>query len=123
MKAGKRFRKFGIFGKARPGVVSFSGGDFDVVAVPAPPPTFPGFIITRKRANNFALDVGGVIELYHSRRIFTRFDGGDTIIWYPNRSFSTVLFDETGAVRTFPIIRPADTRHNFQVSAGIGIRF
>ena len=124
VKAGKRFRKFGIFGKARPGVASFSGGEFDIAILPSPPGTIPVFLINRSRATNFAFDVGGVIELYHSRRIFTRFDGGDTIIRYPQRTFNGFSFDPvTGTVTPFPFIRPADSRHNFQFSAGIGIRF
>lgn len=124
VKAGKRFRKFGLFGKARPGVASFSGGEFDIAILPSPPGTFPVFVINRSRATNFAFDVGGVIELYHSRRIFTRFDGGDTIIRYPQRTFNSFFFDPvTGTVTPFPVTRPADTRHNFQFSAGIGIRF
>jgi hypothetical protein len=124
VKAGKRFRTFGIFGKVRPGLASFSGGEFDIVLLPSPPGTFPVFAVNRSRATNLALDVGGVIELYHSRRIFTRFDGGDTIIRYPQRTFNSFFFDPmTGAVTTFPITRPAESRHNFQFSAGIGIRF
>jgi hypothetical protein len=124
VKAGKRFRKIGIFGKARPGFASFSGGEFDITLLPSPPGTFPVFITNRSRATNFAFDVGGVIELYHSRRIFTRFDGGDTIIRYPQRTFNLFSFDPvTGVVTPFPFIRRADTRHNFQFSAGIGIRF
>jgi outer membrane protein with beta-barrel domain len=124
VKVGKRFRKFGLFGKARPGVASFSGGEFDIEILPTPPGTFPVFVINRSRATNFAFDVGGVVELYHSRRFFTRFDAGDTIIRYPQRTFNSFFFDPlTGTVTTFPITLPADTRHNFQFSAGIGIRF
>ena len=122
VKAGKRFKKWGIFGKARPGVASFSGGNFDIV--PISPGIFPGFQVIRSRANNFAFDVGGVIELYHSRRIFTRFDGGDTIIHYPERTFNSFFVDPlTGAIVPITFTRPADIRHNFQFSAGIGIRF
>ena len=124
VKAGKRFRKFGLFGKARPGVASFSRGKFDIAILPLPPGIFPVFVINRSRATNFAFDVGGVVELYHSRRIFTRFDGGDTIIRYNQHTFNGFSFDPvTGALTTFPVTRPADTRHNFQFSAGIGIRF
>jgi hypothetical protein len=124
VKAGKRFRKFGLFGKARPGFASFSGGVFDIALLSSPPGTFPVFVINRSRATNFAIDVGGVIELYHSRRIFTRFDGGDTLIRYPQHTFNGFSVDPiTGAVTPIPIIRPADSRHNFQFSAGIGIRF
>jgi Outer membrane protein beta-barrel domain len=124
VKAGKRFRKFGLFGKARPGVASFSGGDFDLILQPSPPGTFPFFDIHRSRANNFAFDVGGVVELYHSRRIFTRFDAGDTMIRYSDRTFTSFFFDPvTGTAVPFPLARPAHTGHNFQFTAGIGIRF
>ena len=124
IKAGKRFNKWGIFGKARPGLASFSGGNFDIVLIQSLPGTFPVFDINRSRATNFAFDVGGVIELYVSRRFFTRFDGGDTIIRYPERRFNSFLVDPvTFAVTPITSIRPAETRHNFQFSAGIGIRF
>ena len=123
IKAGKRFNKWGIYGKARPGIASFSRGNSEIVPFPSPGP-FPVFAISRSRATNFAFDVGGVIELYVSRRIFTRFDGGDTIIHYPERTITAFFTDPvTGVLTPFPFTRPADTRHNFQFSAGIGIRF
>lgn len=124
VKAGKRFRKFGIFGKARPGFASFSGGDFSLIILPSPPGVFPVIQFDRSRATHFAFDAGVVIELYHSRRIFTRFDAGDTMIHYGRRTFNTIIFDPgTGTVIPFPFTRPADTRHNFQFSAGVGFRF
>jgi outer membrane protein with beta-barrel domain len=124
VKAGKRFNKWGIFGKAKPGLASFSGGNFDIRLIQSLPGSFPVFDIDRSRATNFAFDVGGVIELYVSRRFFARFDGGDTIIRYPERTFNSFTIDPVTLVAT-PItsIRPGETRHNFQFSAGIGIRF
>lgn len=124
VKAGKRWSKFGIFGKARPGLASFSGGNFDVRLIQSIPGSFPVFDIDRSRANSFAFDVGGVIELYVSRRIFTRFDGGDTIIRYSDRTFNSFTIDPVTLVATpIRVSRPGETRHNFQFSAGIGIRF
>ena len=124
IKAGRRFRKFGVFGKARPGIASSSSGVFDVFVQQRPPGIFPIVTINRSRANNFAFDVGGVVELYHSRHLFTRFDGGDTIIRYSQRTTTAFFFDPvTGIVTPLPIVVPGDTRHNFQFSAGIGIRF
>lgn len=124
VKAGKRFKKFGLFAKARPGLASFSGGAFDVILLNGPPATLPQFAISRKRATNFAFDLGGVLELYHSRRIFTRFDAGDTMIHYGRRTIDGFLFDPaTGGVIIVPIPQPATTRHNFQFSAGVGFRF
>ncbi len=113
LKAGKRFEKFGIFAKARPGVVSFSKG----VEIDGLDPTF-GFPIYREvRKNYFSIDVGGVLEFYPTRRIVTRFDCGDTMIHY--RSFELPIF--FFPVQTFHV--PAETTHNFQFSAGVGYRF
>ena len=124
VKIGQRFRKVGLFGKARPGFASFSGGEFHISSVPSPSGTFPIFIVNPSRATDFAFDVGGVLEVYHSRRVFTRFDAGDTIIRYGERTFTGLSFNPvTRDVTPFPFFRPVDSRHNFQFSAGIGIRF
>jgi hypothetical protein len=119
VKAGKRFSKVGIFAKFRLGFVSFSRvsqltgtrtitflnqqftvGDFRV-----------------GKETYFSTDVGGVLEVYLSRRIMTRFDVGDTIIRYG--TFRRQGFSLSGAI----LERPAETHHNLQFSAGIGFRF
>jgi hypothetical protein len=107
-KVGKRFERWGLFGKARPGFVGFSRViEFGGVEVGA----FNEF----RRKLYPSLDVGGVVEFYVSPRWMARFDIGDTFIHY-------------GEVRvpgfTPPIvIRESETRHNLQVSTGIGFRF
>jgi hypothetical protein len=70
------------------------------------------------------VDVGGVLEFYPSRRIVVRFDGGDTIIRYNQRTFDFLVFPmgSTTPVLT-PITQPAYTTHNFQFTAGVGFRF
>ncbi len=123
VKVGKRFEKWGFFAKARPGVVGFSQGEFHVVGItPAGP--FP-FEVEVNRTNNFAVDFGGVVEYYPSRRIVTRFDVGDTMIHFRRRTNSLVLgFDPvTGAPQPSFFTRPARTTHNFQFIAGVGFRF
>lgn len=112
-KLGKRFEKFGVFGKAQPGAVSFSKTTTWKFG-----PTFslrPPFQIERR--THFSLDLGGVLEFYPTPRIVTRFDGGDTIIYYGSTQvpfFSTLL----------PIIDMLPKRkHQFQFSAGAGFRF
>ncbi|MEP7341086.1 MAG: outer membrane beta-barrel protein, partial [Acidobacteriota bacterium] len=72
VKAGTRSDKIGIFGKVRPGFMHFGEGVADpriqtLVAIPATVST-----------TEFALDVGGVFELYPSRHTMLRFDLGDT---------------------------------------------
>jgi hypothetical protein len=85
-KYGIRSEKFGIFGKLRPGFIRFGEGDIT-----------PGV-----SATEFALDIGGVVELYPSRPVALRFDVGNTLIRYGARDF---------------------TSNNLQISTGIAVRF
>jgi hypothetical protein len=122
VKAGKRFRRWGVFAKARPGFVSFGKGFFDIVPTGGGGP-FP-FTFVVRRSTAFGLDVGAVVEFYPSKRIVVRFDGGDTILRYPQRTVHSFTTDPiTGALSPFSFTSPAYTRHNFQFSAGVGFRF
>jgi hypothetical protein len=105
VKAGKRFERVGVFGKVRPGVISFGrvissglGGG----------PVLPDF----SRRTHFNLDVGGVFEVYPSRKVVFRVDAGDTLVHYGEENLP-------GALSAFP----GETRHNFQFNAGAGFRF
>ena len=96
VKYGMRSEKAGIFGKLRPGFIHFGDGPVDpriLFIVPVPP---------RASATEFALDVGGVFELYPSRPVALRFDAGDTIIRFGGLGFNS---------------------HNLQISAGVAFRF
>ncbi len=114
VKAGKRFEKFGIFAKARPGIVSFS----KTIKVDGFNPTFGFPIFRQERKNYFSMDIGGVLEFYPSPRIVTRFDGGDTMIRFRATDLPTSFFP---TVEFFHV--PGETTHNFQFSAGVGYRF
>ncbi|HEV2705625.1 MAG TPA: hypothetical protein VGV59_06845 [Pyrinomonadaceae bacterium] len=123
VKAGKRFERFGVYGKARPGFVHFTDAINEISSTSA---VLDGetFFFPELRTGgktHFAVDVGGVLELYHTRRVLTRFDFGDTIIRYGERpgAFFTGLPGEPPIIFT----RPATTRHNFQFSAGVSFRF
>lgn len=124
LKVGKRFEKWGIFAKARPGAISFSQGTFDVrQTIPTPGNPFP-IEFELKRLTTFAMDVGGVLEFYPSKRIVTRFDVGDTIIHFNRRNMDTVTFDPiTNALTPTTISVPGRTSHNFQFMTSIGFRF
>ena len=120
VKAGKRFEKWGIFAKARPGLISFSQGNSGYVQRGP----LGDFTFVRDRGTHPALDVGGVVEFYPSKRIVTRFDAGDTLIHYAARTENFLVFsDFTGVPTLFPFRRPASTRHNFQFAASVGFRF
>ena len=119
-KVGRRYDRFGVFAKARPGFVGFSSvteiTGTDVETFGGNPFFFPAFRQTRKLY--FSTDVGGVLEFYPSRRLVTRFDFGDTIIRYGERN---AFFSDF--ITTTPVIVPAEIKHNFQFSAGLGFRF
>ena len=121
VKAGKRFQRFGIFGKARPGFVGFTQVTKLVETFTVPADPFGRVFTLGKFAVGkdvyFSTDLGGVVEFYPSRRILTRIDLGDTIIHYGT-------FRGIGAFLSHAIVeRPPETRHNLQFSAGVGFRF
>ncbi len=121
VKAGKRFEKWGIFAKARPGVTSFSKGDGGYVSTGSAP-FFP-FEFRQKRANHFSADLGAVLEFYTTKRLITRFEGGDTLIHYGSRQINVPGIDGAGNFTLVPFHTRSETRHNFQFSAGVGWRF
>jgi hypothetical protein len=127
VKVGKRFEKWGIFAKARPGVISFSQGKFNLVPTNGTPPTGVGvfpFDFRFERLTTPAFDVGGVLEFYPSKRIVTRLDFGSTIIHYGPRSFNTPVFNSTTNTYTLvPSTIPSQTRGSFQATVGVGWRF
>lgn len=123
VKIGKRYKKFGFFGKARPGFASFSQGltEFTVAGQTGNP--FTDINVRVKRLTHFALDLGGVLEFYPTRHLVTRFDIGDTIIRQGQTTITTLSTTPGGTFVPLPLTFPADTTHNFQFSAGVGFRF
>lgn len=124
-RVGKRFDKVGLFVKARPGFVRFGKGDY--VLVRACVQTFPPPLacFDPRSKTNFAFDLGGVIEWYPSKRTIVRFDAGDTMIHFGNRTVGGVDLPpgDTGPTRLVAIPQAAETTHNLQGSIGFGYRF
>jgi len=104
IKAGKRWDKFGIFGKFRPGLSSYSG----VIK------QFQSGTLGFGRRTDPAFDLGGIAEFYVSRRVLLRYDFGDTIIHY-NSSTITISGQR--------ISSPGEVRNDFQFSTAIAFRF
>jgi hypothetical protein len=122
VKVGKRFEKWGVFAKARPGVISFSQGTFDVIS-PLGVPLIP-IQFEFNRLTTFAMDVGGVVEFYPSKRIVTRFDFGDTIVHFKRRNLNTIALNPvTNEIISSIIPLPARTSNNFQFMTSVGFRF
>jgi len=63
-----------------------------------------------------ALDWGGVLELYSSRHVATRFDLGDAVVWYGKDTVVPPLSAPgTGTI--------AGTRHQLKWSLGVSLWF
>ena len=111
VKAGKRWKKGGIFLKARPGFIHFRRDPF---GVGKPGSSF--FSTERAASTEPDIDLGGVIEYYTARGLILRFDLGDSVIHYGRRT-----------VRTSDFLPPFEaggfTTHNWQGSFGISFRF
>jgi hypothetical protein len=126
VKSGLRFNRFGVFGKVRPGFIN-TRQDFTVF-IPTPCP--PGVLCIQSifpisgvnSGTGFSLDVGGVGELYPSKRIVVRLDVGDTIA---NRQEPAFFISQPNIVTRgiFAIPGSGVTTHNLQLSAGVGFRF
>jgi hypothetical protein len=133
LKVGRKFDKFGIYGKVRPGFVNYSRGGNSGEVFPTLISSGSGsvstFFLPRpvKGKTNFAGDVGGVIEFYPTKKIITRFDFGDTIVRLKSSviEFPGFVTTSGGTITTVVqrFVLPATTQHNFQFSAGIGFRF
>lgn len=123
VKIGKRYKRFGFFGKARPGFISFSQGIVEFIPTGQTANPFTAFDVRVKRLTHFATDIGGVLEFYPSRRIVTRFDAGDTIIRFGPTTINSFSLTPGGTFVPFSQTFPSHTVHNFQFSAGIGFRF
>jgi hypothetical protein len=125
-KVGNRWEKVGVFGKARPGFLYLSKGNFEprpgVACVTIFPP--PVGCFEAKGKTGLALDVGGVLELYPSPRTMVRFDLGDTIVHLGDRQVAVSAVPPFSLITGGVIIsRPAETTHNVQASVGFGFRF
>ena len=128
LKAGKRFEKIGVFGKARPGFLHANKGDLQPIpgilcGVVFPPPVGCFEAISK---SSFAFDFGGVVELYPTKRTIIRFDVGDTIVRLDKRNVTAVLNPVPGSLQPSRLVVigvPAETTHNLQENAGIGFRF
>ena len=113
VKVGKRFEKFGVFGKVRPGFISVNRV-FSFIPGSQGSAFPPNFKVDRE--NFFTTDLGGVLELYPSSRILVRFDAGDTAIRHPALFLP---FDFSGPS---VLVRGPKFSHNFQFTAGVGFR-
>jgi hypothetical protein len=119
VKAGARGEHWGLFGKVRPGLMHFGFGDSNCT-IRTPTGTIIGSHPCLNSTNDFALDVGGVLEAYPSSGSIIRLDVGNTLINMGTRNGS--IFQNT-LNGTLPAATGTVTTNNLQVSLGAGFRF
>lgn len=112
IKAGARKEKVGVFAKIRPGFMRFESDPFGGFEL-----SFDPFTRRQRSVIEPTLDVGGVVEIYPSKNTIVRFDAGDTIIRFGQRTRASSLI---GAPE---ITVGGFTSHNFQAGVGFALRF
>jgi hypothetical protein len=105
-KAGIRRSHFGVFGKARPGFFYISKGELfadpNIRFFRAPEGPQSQF--------KFAIDIGGIVEFYTSKRSFIRVDLGDTMIPFARSPYGDISIKDM-------------LSHNVQLNIGLSLRF
>ena len=109
LKGGIRRNHFGFFGKVRPGFHSYSDALTSVTTTGSSPSYSYG------RANNFVLDLGGIVELYPSEKNTLRIEVGDTHLYFGTRNL-----DVNGASEP---VSGGKMQHSIQLVLGYGWRF
>lgn len=114
VKAGYGGKRFGLFAKVRPG---FIHARRTAVLCEGSPIVGFGACGSAGGRTDFALDMGGVVEFYPSKRTIVRFDAGDLFEHSRRQRFSIgPPFFVSGFL-------PSDDFHQLQMSLGVGFRF
>jgi hypothetical protein len=113
LKGGVRRNRLGLFGKARPGFARSSQAVTGFASVAGGNPSTREVLDTY---HTFAVDLGGVIEVYATKRQLLRIDIGDTHLYY----HTTFIHNADGSVTTLPGGR---RQHSIQTSVAYGWRF
>ncbi len=107
VKSGVRREKFGYFLRVRPGFQSFTNTVTAISNTGSP-------IVSTGTKTYPALDLGGGVEVYTTKRTVLRFDAGDTLGFVGSR---------TAQILGSPVTVDGGTVNSFQFSTGFGWRF
>jgi hypothetical protein len=112
VKAGPRFDRFSVFGKARAGFQRFTGepGPFACILIYPPPLS----CLLAEGRTVPALDLGGGVELYPTERSLVRVDVSSLLLRYPGPAFT-----RGGEA----VMDDAFWRSNLRLTFGAGVRF
>jgi hypothetical protein len=104
IKFGLRGSRFGLFGKTRPGLTRLTHRGFDCAGSMCPLAVF----MLPEYTTEFALDLGGIVEFYPTRRMVARLDFGDVMIRH--RSIGVPPCSDCWS-------------NNFRLQFGVGMKF
>jgi hypothetical protein len=108
---GPRLGRVRPFVKVRPGFLRYAEASEPFACILIFPPPLNCTLGAGKTV--FALDLGGGLEFYPSRRTFVRVDAGDRVVRYEGPALST----------EFERIEESFYSHDFRFSFGGGVRF
>ena len=108
---GPQLNRLRPFAKFRSGFVNYAEVSGGIACIAIYPP--PLVCQLAGGSTQFALDLGGGVEVFPSARTFIRFDAGDRMVRYPGP-----VFDPNGRVH-----EDAFFAHNLRLSVGGGFRF
>lgn len=114
IKSGVRWRKWGLFGKFRPGLLSYNSATKSITGTALGGNVFTDLVIHTGRFTEPAFDTSGGFELYVSRHVLVRYDFGEMIVHHGAFTFP----DPLGSV----VIGPS-TSSDFSFSTGLAFRF
>ena len=108
---GPRFGAVRAFAKVRPGFLRYRAADEPIPCIAIFPPPLSCTLAGGRTL--FALDLGGGVEIFPSRRTFVRVDVGDRMVRFP-----ASVIDTSGQVR-----QERFTGHDVRFAFGGGVRF
>ena len=117
-KVGYRTRRFGVFAKVRPGLISAGNAQLATGFLPHIPGFGPNPFDRFGRLTEKALDFGGVVEYYPAKHWAVRVDVGDTLIFEEGFVFQVGF---PGGITSSKI--GGGTTSHFQLSTGVHFRF
>jgi hypothetical protein len=116
VKAGWRGRRFGIYGKAEPGIASYTPG---LVLYKVNLATGQVAQVIDERRTDFALDMGGVLEFYPTARTIVRVDAGETLLAEYDQVLDRFIF--TNGEEKY--IEPGHIAQHFSAAVTVAHRF
>ncbi|HEY6945768.1 MAG TPA: outer membrane beta-barrel protein [Candidatus Acidoferrum sp.] len=112
--------RFAVYGVVLPGLLHFSNTVTSLTTTVVPGTSPPVIIINAVHgsATHFAVDLGGGVEWYPTRRSIVRVEFGGELYTIPGRS---VLVNPSNPLG-LSLILPADIARTWQFSVGVGYR-